>query len=83
MKVDKKTLLITDFEDIDKKKLLEEIKVAITNGKLNNYFREVGEEWMKLVGLDTSNFYLLSLSAIFPLKVFQSMVDNGYLMQNN
>ena len=83
MKIDKKTLLITDFEDIDQKKLLEEIRLTIIDGTMGDYFRKIGKEWMKLAKLDTNNLYLVCLSTVFPLRVFQSMIDNGDILQDN
>ena len=75
MKIDKKTFLITDFEDTDKKKLLIETRIAIVDGKIGDYFREVGVEWLEFAGLNKNNLLLLNLSTIFPLKLLQSIID--------
>ncbi len=75
MKIDKRTLLITDFENIDKEKLLAETRVVIIDGKIGDYFREIGVEWLDFAGLNKSNVFLLSLSTIFPLKLLQSIID--------
>lgn len=75
MKIDKKTFLITDFEDINKKKLLIETRVAIVKGEIGDYFRKIGVEWLEFAGLNKNSLLLLNLSTVFPLMLLQSIID--------
>ena len=75
MIIDKKTLLVESFENVDTHLLLDEIRTVIVDGEIKPYFRKIGEEWMKQANF-SENLGLVGLSTVFPLKMLQSYIDH-------
>lgn len=72
MKVDKITMLITDFENIDTEKLLDDVDKLVFSGEITHFLRGVFEVWRNQCDLDDRQG-LLVISTVFPLRIYMSI----------
>lgn len=78
MKFDRTTMLVTDFEDIDKNQLMTDLVKWIFNCELTDFLRTVMEQFRIQCGLDPNQFCMLQ-SSTFPIRILHSLIISGYV----
>ena len=74
MKIDEKTLLITDFGDIDVSRLLEATDKCALHGEITPYFRCVFSQWRDLCEFHTDQKFVM-MQTHFAARVYRSVLQ--------
>lgn len=74
MKIDKASMKILDFGNINIDRLTAEVDILVFSGHINEYVREVFEEWRIECGLDDRQGLLL-MATVFPIRFYRSLLD--------
>lgn len=74
MKINVDTMLIDDFEDVNKDELVFMLKKMIIKGKIDEELWAIFDEWRIACGLDNKQRLLL-MSTAFPQRMLLSLIN--------
>lgn len=78
MKVDKVSMLVTDFEDIDRDQLMNDLIKWIYKCEKTSFLISVMESFRIQCELDPNQFFQLQ-STVFPIRMLHSLIKSGYI----
>ena len=76
------TMLVEDFEDVDRQHLYQDLKVMIQGGIISDSVTAAFEEWRTACGLPKHQL-LVHISTVFPQKMLLSLIESGFRIDDN